>query len=107
MKRRIVVSPAADVDIDEQFDYLSFKADIETANRFFEATQSTFQRLARMPRIGSLATMIHPRLESMRWWPVKRFENYLIFYMETDEAIYVVRLLHRSRDIESVFSSEN
>jgi toxin ParE1/3/4 len=36
-------------------------------------------------------------------WRVRGFERYLIFYRPTDDGIDVVRVLHGSRDIESLF----
>jgi toxin ParE1/3/4 len=39
----------------------------------------------------------------MRVWPVKGFENHLIFFRPIDGGIEVIRVLHAARDIESVF----
>jgi len=32
------------------------------------------------------------------------FENYLIFYRVTDEAVEIIRVLHGAMDFESIFS---
>jgi len=40
----------------------------------------------------------------LRVWPIKAFENYLIFYQPTDAGIDVVRVIHAARDIEALFS---
>ncbi len=41
---------------------------------------------------------------TVKVWPVKGFENFLIFYTISEGSIDVIRVLHGSRDIESVFS---
>lgn len=40
---------------------------------------------------------------TLRIWPVKRFEAYLLFYLADDDSVELVRLLHGSRDIDGLF----
>lgn len=42
----------------------------------------------------------------MRMFPVKKFDNYLIFYQSTEEEVLVVRVLHGARDIAALFEEE-
>jgi len=42
----------------------------------------------------------------MRHLPVRGFENYLIFYLPRDEGVDVTRVLHRSRDVEHLFHTQ-
>jgi toxin ParE1/3/4 len=37
-------------------------------------------------------------LSGLRRWPVREFENVLIFYLPRDDGISVVRVLHGARD---------
>jgi len=39
---------------------------------------------------------------NLRRWPVKGFENWLIFYLPTDEGIDVVRVIHGARNIAAL-----
>ena len=49
----------------------------------------------------------NPRLADIRMSPVPDFSRYLIFYQHSDDEIRVLRVLHSSRDIASLFSSED
>lgn len=39
-------------------------------------------------------------------FPVKKFENYLIFYQSMEEELLIVRVLHGARDIAALFEKE-
>lgn len=59
-----------------------------------------------MPGMGSHAHFLTARARDVRFWPIKGFENYLIFYRPTDRGIEMVRVLHGARDINAVFESD-
>jgi len=105
MKRDIVIRPAADRDIDEQFLYLALKAGEELAFRFLEATQACFDRLLEMPELGAMRTFKNPELEGLRMFPVANFEAHLVFYRPTSRGIEVIRLLHGARDLDRLLES--
>jgi toxin ParE1/3/4 len=50
-------------------------------------------------------TFSRPELQDLRRWPVHDFENWLVFYRSTDDAIDVLRILHGARDFESLFDT--
>lgn len=56
-----------------------------------------------MPGMGSLRKYKNPELSGLRMWPVKGFDNYLIFYLTKDKSIYIVRVLHGKQDIDRAF----
>jgi toxin ParE1/3/4 len=72
----------------------------------FEAVESTCAMLSTMPGIGSARDFRNPRFAGLRMFPIKKFENYLIFYQSTDEELLVVRVLHGARDIAALFEDE-
>jgi toxin ParE1/3/4 len=37
---------------------------------------------------------------------IKGFENYLLFYLEREASVDVIRLLHGARDIPGILQSE-
>lgn len=39
-------------------------------------------------------------------FPVKKFENYLIFYQATAEELLIVRVLHGARDMVALFEEK-
>ncbi|MCW6050985.1 type II toxin-antitoxin system RelE/ParE family toxin [Lyngbya sp. CCAP 1446/10] len=105
MTRRIVIRPMASFDIDEQFAYIATN-NFDAALRFFDAARQTFSQLAQMPAIGSLYSIENPRLVGLRKWAVRGFDKHLIFYVERDEYIEIVRLLHAARDLPEILGEE-
>jgi toxin ParE1/3/4 len=103
MSRRVIIDPEADRDIEEEFNYLADR-NMDAALRFLQATTDTFEKLAEMPGMGSLRQFKNPKLAGVRMWPIKGFENYLVFYLTTEESIKVVRVLHGARNIEKILN---
>jgi toxin ParE1/3/4 len=91
---RVFQRPAARRDVLDAFEYLEEQAGVETAVRFLDATRRTLDGLTRMPHKGHLCTFSRPELQDLRRWPVHDFENWLVFYRSTDDAIDVLRILH-------------
>ena len=104
MSGRIVRTARADRDVVEIGLFIA-EDSIEAADRFLEAVETTFLALAEMPRMGALRTFRNPRFAGVRMWRVKGFEKYLVFYRPVKDGIAVLRVIHASRDIESLFGS--
>ena len=102
MTRRIDIDPVADSDMDAVFVYLAAQS-LNAGPRFLRACRSTFERLADMPGIGALRQYRNPQLSGLRMLPIAGFENYLVFYLTTEESILIVRVLHGARDISRIF----
>jgi len=105
MTRRIVIKPRASIDLDEHFAYIAAN-NFDVALRFFDAARQTFSQLAQMPGVGSLYNIENPRLVGLRKWAVRGFDKHLIFYVERDECIEIVRLLHAARDLQEILGKE-
>jgi toxin ParE1/3/4 len=73
----------------------------EAAERFFAALRLSFRTLAQWPEIGPHYQSNRAELAGLRFWPVRRFTNYLIFYrvMEKPGRLHIVRILHGARDV--------
>jgi hypothetical protein len=50
-----------------------------------------------MPRSGSWKPQ--PGTGGLRLWPVKDFEEFLIFYVVDGDTVRVIRILHGKRDL--------
>lgn len=100
MTASFTVLPAADRDLDRQAEYLAREASLETALRFYDAANTTFANLARMPNVGERRESAKARLEGLRVWRVQGFENHLIFYRPLEAGIEIVRVLHAARDLD-------
>jgi toxin ParE1/3/4 len=55
-----------------------------------------------MPGIGSVFVNSNNRLQNLRKRSVKDFRKYLIFYIDRDEVVEIVRILYATRDINSI-----
>lgn len=104
-KTKIFISKRAELDIEEIALYLAL--DNPTAEAMFrEALNSSFELLSTMPDMGSMRDFHNPRFSLMRMFPVKKFDNYLIFYQSTKEGLLIVRVLHGARDIAALFEEK-
>jgi toxin ParE1/3/4 len=101
MAKKIVITPKASQDLDDCFAYIS-EDNPEIALRFFDATRLTIAQIARMPGIGSIFVTENDRLQGLRKWSVKDFRKYLIFYIDRDDVVEIVRILYATRDISSI-----
>lgn len=103
MKRRRIIKPQ-----EVKQDLRNLAATIATNNvsaarRFLDAAEKAFHRLAEMPEIGSAWESDNPKLQDLRVWPIKGFENYLIFYRPYIDRIVIVHVVHGARDVEGLF----
>ena len=73
---------------------------LKTAVRFLENTEATLMELAESPEVGSRFESAHPQLANLRFRCVKGFPNHFVFYIEHQDAIEVVRILHGARDLD-------
>jgi toxin ParE1/3/4 len=103
MKYRIVLKNQAERDLRQTATYLLEYRGQDSAIRFLEAAEQSFDRLAQMPAIGKNCQMKHPRLKDVRQWRVKAFEDYLILYRITDFRIEVLRVINGAMDLRSIF----
>jgi toxin ParE1/3/4 len=79
---------------------------LDAAIEFCQAVENAVQRLAEMPGLGALRDFPNPSLSSLRFWPIKGFRSYLIFYRPSLDGIEVVRILHAARNIDSIFAQK-
>lgn len=103
---KLTVRPQALADLREAALYLNGQRPY-LGRRLLSSVHQTLRELLLMPRSGSLKFYPGSRPE-LRQWPVKGWANYLIFYriLENDD-ILVVRVLHSSRDIQTILSEED
>jgi toxin ParE1/3/4 len=105
VKRRLVIRPKADIDLDEQALFIGLDS-IDAAIRFYGAATAAFERLLTMPELGVARPLGSTRLEGLRMWPIPDFPNYLIFYLPSPSDIEIVRVLHGARDIPEILEAE-
>jgi toxin ParE1/3/4 len=94
----------ADSDIDTCFAWIA-KDNPAAALRFLDAIELTCDALSRMPGIGSPRYAEIPLVRGVRMLAIKDFENYLLFYLEREDSVDVIRVLHGARDIPEALQS--
>jgi toxin ParE1/3/4 len=72
---------------------------------FIEAVEAGMAHICKHPASGSLRLAHLLRIEGLRVWPMKRFP-YLIFYIDTEAAVDVVRVLHGERDLPALLRGD-
>jgi toxin ParE1/3/4 len=103
MEYVVTKSPLAILDLVELGDFIA-QDSLPAAERFIEAAQSAFELLARMPEIGTRCQFRAAEAVAIRVWPIRGFENYLVFYRPIQAGVEVVRVLHGSRDVAAMFN---
>jgi toxin ParE1/3/4 len=103
MRRQLVVSPRADIDIDDIFDFLRGK-DPRVAIRFFNECKAAIALIPSFPEAGGRLLLDGNQELEFRYVRPKGFDWYLIFYRLSEMTIEVVRVLHASRDLAAALS---
>lgn len=93
---RLLKRPEAESDLDEIWWYIAQDSQ-HNADMFLEQIQEKCLLLAEFPQMGANRNEIWEYLRSQ---PVG---NYVVFYFPLKDGVEVVRVLHGSRDIESLF----
>jgi toxin ParE1/3/4 len=88
---------SAKKDLGEIYEYIA-QDNIAAADKLKARLQQRWCGLVDMPRIGSDRKKLKPNLRSVTEG------NYVIFYRVLVEEIQIVRVLHSSRDAETVFT---
>lgn len=92
-----ILSEAADKDLEDIFDYTIEHFGFEQAEKYLLEIEKIFNDLYLHPKSGKTRNEIKKGLYS---FPK---DNHIIFYRISEKHIYVVRVLHGSRDIPNYF----
>jgi toxin ParE1/3/4 len=104
-KRRIIKHDRALRDLEHRSDYIH-QHNPRAALRFLNAAEVTIRRLAMSPGIGARYDPDHPALAELRFFPITRFKNDLVFYRPLADGIEVLRVLHGAQDIHHILAEE-
>jgi len=94
-----LVTPIAARDIDSIWSYIT-QDNYAAAERVEEAIYAAFALLGENPRMGTKR-----RRDSMRFWPVSQFPNYIVVYIPDPAPIQIVAVVHGKRHIGRVLGS--
>ena len=99
---RLIVKSAARNDVLRQTRYLLEQDAVVAATRFPEAFQKALERIVQFPKIGAPRKLRLPELEYLRSWPIPGFKSVRVYYITTDSAIRVIRVLHDRQDLRQL-----
>ena len=94
---RYKISQLAEQDLENIWVYLAQNNQI-AADKQIANILNRLPMLAQFPDIGQVRDDL---VEKLRSFPVK---PYIVFYIQLDDGIEIVRILHHSRDIDRLFS---
>jgi toxin ParE1/3/4 len=83
----------AERDLDDIWDYYAINASPEIAERLLMRIGGRVEQAGKRPTLGRMRGDLLSGMRSMRAAP------YLIFYLVTDSAIEIVRVIHERRDL--------
>ena len=89
----ILVTPAAENDLINIWLHIA-RDNSDAADRVYPAVEDTLKALVAMPSMGILYRSKRARLEKMRFFPVSKFKNYVVYYRENTQGIEIIRILH-------------
>ncbi len=92
---RLLKRPEAESDLDEIWWYIAQDSP-DNADKFLDRIQESCLALANFPQMGTNREELKKNLRS------QAVGNYLIFYFALEDGVDIVRVIHGSRDIESL-----
>ena len=79
MKREILLLSHAEEDIYSYAEYLTLNAGNDVATRFENSVFESVELLLERPYVGVLRHYTNRKLNELRMWPVRNFNDLLIF----------------------------
>jgi toxin ParE1/3/4 len=98
-RRRVIIRAVAETEIDQIAKFIA-RDNLDAAIRFYEAVDDTCKLLSWMPKLGKCRVARDPSLRDLRSWSIKKFTDYLIFYLPRKDGIEVLHVVHGSRDLD-------
>lgn len=93
----------AERDLDEHAFHIS-KDNLDAALRLYDAAEETYRMLSEQPKMGEPYPSQNILLSNIRFFPIKGFKKYLVFYRPKGKEIEIIRVLHGSRNIKKILS---
>jgi toxin ParE1/3/4 len=103
---RVMKRPRAIQDLDDAAASIQERSGPDRAIRLLRAADSMFAILAGMPGMGTRYEPEEPLYADLRYFPITRHPNHLVFYRPSTDGIEVLRVLHGARDIAAILAEE-
>ena len=99
-KRILRATLAFDADVESISGYLDEVAGPEVSDRLLYNIAKTLSHLVTFPSSGSLHYSEAASIDNLRMFPVTKFREYLVFYIDGPEEVVLVRLIHGKREVD-------
>jgi toxin ParE1/3/4 len=97
------IRPQARIDIQELAERIGEDYP-NAATAFLHHLDETLELLEKFPRIGAEAPFPIVANRAIRFFPIKRFRNYLIAFLPLPVGVEVLRVIDGRRDIGDIFA---
>ncbi|MBL8874427.1 MAG: type II toxin-antitoxin system RelE/ParE family toxin [Phycisphaerae bacterium] len=98
----IIISRAAQRDVEEHAVFFAQESD-RAADRFLARVDEAIERLRARPELGHRRHDLFPvERAELRLFGIEGFPSHLVVYRLREEGLYVLRILHGSRDLPNV-----
>lgn len=92
---RYLLSPAAQADLEDIWDYTVQRWDVEQAEEYLRGLQHAIERAAANPRVGRSCDEIRPGYRKLA-----AGSHTLYYRLSPDRIVDVVRILHQRMDVD-------
>jgi toxin ParE1/3/4 len=92
---RYVLSPAAQADLEETWDYTCQRWDVDQAEEYLRELQHAIERAASNPRIGRACDEIRPGYRKLA-----AGSHTLYYRINSEGVVDIVRVLHQRMDVD-------
>lgn len=106
MRCRILQTRAVD-DLNDIHGYLSDKQSVPQADLVLSAIDQAITHLCEFPFSGALFPARNRQLEGIRFWTVRDYPRYVVYYLFNDEVLKVLRVVHGSMKISKLLRDLN
>jgi toxin ParE1/3/4 len=79
-------------------------ANVLAADRFCDTVETALDLLISHPEAGPRAGFL--KAPDVRFWPLRHFPNYLLFYRVAGKSVIVLRLLYGARNLPVLIPAE-
>ncbi|WP_184192588.1 type II toxin-antitoxin system RelE/ParE family toxin [Armatimonas rosea] len=105
MSLTVVARQRAIEDLSQQVAFYKREVSDTAGQKLYKAAVQTFAFLADQPGVGAPAGSL--AVPDLRRWRIKGYEKILIFYHYDDHNLYLIRILHGARDLDSLLDDEH
>lgn len=97
-------SSQARMDIENAIDYYLVEAP-HMVDHFVDALEKAVAHIQQSPGTGSPRYALELTLPGLRFWTLNKFP-FSLFYTEQEDHVWVIRLVHMSRDIPASLQTD-